>query len=62
MLQPCKISEPVPASYTVHRTTRAYNGTIATKGLFIMCPSANIIGVKDKLILQANDSGIYFQI
>ena len=30
----------------VRCTTRAYNGTIATKGLFIMCPSANIIGKK----------------
>ena len=47
---------------TVRRTTRAYNGTIATKGLFIMCPSTNIIGIKDKLILRANDSGIYFRI
>ena len=47
---------------TVRRTTRAYNGTIATKGLFIMCPSTNIIGIKGKLILRANDSGIYFQI
>ena len=25
-----------------------------------MCPSTNIIGIKDKLILRANDSGIYF--
>ena len=47
---------------TVRRTTSAYNRTIATKGLFIMCPSANIIRVKDKLILQINDSGIYFWI
>ena len=47
---------------TVRCTTRAYNGTIATKGLFIMCPSANIIGIKDKLIWQANDLRIYFRI
>ena len=47
---------------TVGHTTRAYSGTIATKGLFILCPSTNIIGIKDKLILQANDSGIYFRI
>ena len=47
---------------TVRRTTRAYNGTIATKGLFIMCLSTNIIGIKDKLILRVNDSGIYFRI
>ena len=55
-------SEPIPASYTVRRTTRAYNGTIATKGLFIMCPSANVIGIKDKLIIWANDSGLPFRI
>ena len=48
---------------TVRHTTRAYNGTIATKGLFTMCPSANIIfGIKGKLILRANDSGIYCRI
>ena len=48
---------------TVRRTTIAYNGTIATKGLFTMCPSANIIfGIKDKLILRANDLGIYCRI
>ena len=47
---------------TVHSTTRAYNGTIATKGLFIMRPSANTIRIKDKLILRDNDSGIYFRI
>ena len=47
---------------TVCSTTRAYNGTIATKGLFIMCPSANIIGIKNKLFLRANDLGIYFRI
>ena len=47
---------------TVRRTTRAYNRTIGTEGLFIMCPSANIIGIRDKLILQANDSGIPFWI
>ena len=41
---------------TVRRTTRGFNGTIATKRLFIMCPSTNIIGIKDKLILRANDS------
>ena len=45
---------------TVRRTTRAYHGTIVTKGLFITCPSANIIGIKGKLILRCNDSGIYF--
>ena len=32
---------------TVPRTTRAYNGTVVAKGLFIMCPSANIIRIKD---------------
>ena len=47
---------------TVRHTTRTYNGTKVTKGLFIMFPSANIIGIKDKLILRANDSGIYFRI
>ena len=47
---------------TVCRTTRAYNGTIATQGLFIMCPSANIIGIKEKLIFRFNESGIYFWI
>ena len=31
----------------VRRTTRAYNVTIVTKRLFIMCPSANVIGIKD---------------
>ena len=46
----------------VRRTTRAYNGTRATKGLFIMCPSANMIRIKDKLILMVNGSGIYFWI
>ena len=61
MLQPCKISEPIPGHPTVRCTTRAYNGTIATKGLFTMCPSTNITGIKDKLILRANDSGIYFR-
>ena len=25
-----------------------------------MCPSANIIRIKDKLILRVNDSSIYF--
>ena len=45
---------------TVRCTTRAYKGTIGTKGLFIMCPSANIIRIKDKLILRANKSGIIF--
>ena len=44
---------------TVSCTTRAYHGTMGTKGLF-MCPSANIIGIKGKLILQVNDSRIYF--
>ena len=34
---------------TVRRTTRAYNGTMATKGLFIMCPSANIIGIRAQI-------------
>ena len=43
---------------TVCRTTRVYHVTIATKGL---CPSANIIGIKCKLILRVNDLGIYFQ-
>ena len=43
---------------TVCRTTRAYHGTMATKGLFITCPSANVIGIKAKVILQVNDSGI----
>ena len=46
----------------VRRTTRAYNGIIVTKRLLIMCPSANIIGIKDNLILRTNDSGIYFRI
>ena len=45
---------------TERHTTRAFNGIKATKGLFIMCPSTNMIGIKDKLILRANDSGIYF--
>ena len=27
-----------------------------------MCPSTNIIGIKDKLIMWADDSGIYFRI
>ena len=30
---------------TVHHTTGVYNGTIVTKGLFIICPSANIIRI-----------------
>ena len=47
---------------TVRCTTRAYNETIVTKRLFIMCHSANIIGIKEKLILRFNDSGIYFRI
>ena len=45
---------------TVRRTTRAFHGTMATKGLFITCPSANIIGIKGKLILRVNNLGIYF--
>ena len=46
---------------TVRRTTRVLNGTIATTGLFIMCPSANTIRIKDKLILRVIDSGICFR-
>ena len=45
---------------TLRRTTRAYHGTMVTKGLFIMCPSANITGIKGKLILWVNDSGFIF--
>ena len=45
---------------TVRRTTRAYHRTVATKGLFITCPSANIIWLKGKLILRVNDSGTLF--
>ena len=37
---------------TVRRTTRAYNGTKATKELFIMCPSANIIRIKTSLFCR----------
>ena len=62
MLQPSKSVNPYQLHMTVRRTTRAYNGTKVIKGLFIMCPSANIIVTKDKLILQANDSGIYLRI
>ena len=42
----------------VRCTTTAYHETMATKGLFITCPSANIIGIKGKRILRVNDSGI----
>ena len=34
---------------------KSANWTVVAKGLFIMCPSANIIRIKDKLILQVND-------
>ena len=46
---------------TVRSTTRAYHETMATKELSITCPSANIIGIKGKLILWVNDSGIYLR-
>ena len=46
---------------SVRRATRAYRGKMATKKLFITCPSTNIIGIKGKLILQVNDSEIYFR-
>ena len=46
---------------TMHRTTGAYHETMATKGLFMMFPSANIIEIKGKLILRVNDLGIYFR-
>ena len=46
---------------TICRTTRAYHGTMVAKRLFITCPSANIIWIKDKLILRVNDWGIYCQ-
>ena len=55
-----KSANPYRLHMTVCRTTRAYNGTIATKGPFIMCPSADIIGIKDMLLLQANDSAFIF--
>ena len=47
---------------TIRRTTRAYNGTILTKMLFIMCLLAKIIRIIDKIILRVNDSGIIFDI
>ena len=48
---------------TLCHTTRAYNGAIVTKGLFVMCPLVNIIRIKGKLILEViDDSGIYFRI
>ena len=59
---PVKSANRYRRHITVRRTTKAYNGKIVTKRLLIMCPSANIIGIKDNLILRANDSGIYFRI